>query len=167
MSSPFPPLGGWTVLEDDVFETYLPASSPTETTMGTLVQISPEGVFSGNFRLVLAGDRSIKGQIMASHLLAVPGASSYRLSIEMRPEEISFRSNGVTSDWFDADQSIAEGRIKVTTLDGSPDDGSALRAAIKKASSRNPAGASFRWAINTSRSGDITLQVPKIPSSHR
>ena len=101
---PFPPLGGWTVLEDDVFETYLPASSPTETTMGTLVQISPEGVFSGNFRLVLAGDRSIKGQIMASHLLAVPGASSYRLSIEMRPEEISFRSNGVTSDWFDADQ---------------------------------------------------------------
>ena len=72
--------------------------------MGILVQISPEGVFSGNFRLVLAGDRSIKGQIMASHLLAVPGASSYRLSIEMRPEEISFRSNGVTSDWFDADQ---------------------------------------------------------------
>ena len=104
MSSPFPPLGGWTVLEDDVFETYQPASSPTETTMGILVQISPEGVFSGNFRLVLAGDRSIKGQIMASYLLAVPGASNYRLSIEMRPEEISFRSNGVTSDWFDADQ---------------------------------------------------------------
>ena len=51
----------------------------------------------------------------------------------------------------------------MTTLDGSPDDGSALRAAIKKASSRNPAGASFRWAINTSRSGDITLQVPKSP----
>ena len=51
----------------------------------------------------------------------------------------------------------------MTTLDGSPDDGSALRAAIKKASSRNPAGASFRWAINTSRSGDITLQVPNLP----
>ena len=72
--------------------------------MGVLVQISPEGVFSGNFRLVLAGDRSIKSQIVASYLLAVLGASNYRLSIEMRPEEISFRSNGVTSDWFDADQ---------------------------------------------------------------
>ena len=104
MSSPFPPLGGWTVLEDDVFETYQPASSPTETTMGILVQISPEGVFSGNFLLVLAGDRSIKGQIVASYLLAVPGASNYRLSIEMRLEEISFPSNGVTSDRFDADQ---------------------------------------------------------------
>ena len=55
--------------------------------------------------------------------------------------------------------SIAEGRIKVTTLDGSPDDGHALRAAIKKASTRSPAGASFRWAVNTSKSGDTTLQV--------
>ena len=104
MSHPFPPMGGWIVLEDDQFETYQPDGSQDETTLELLVQIGPEGVFTSNFRLALAGDQSFKGQFVASHLLAVTGAANYRLSIEMQPEEISFRSNGITSDWFDAEQ---------------------------------------------------------------
>ena len=39
--------------------------------------------------------------------------------------------------------SIVEGRFQVTDREGKPDDGAALRAAIKKASVKTPVGASY------------------------
>ena len=55
--------------------------------------------------------------------------------------------------------SIAEGQLKVSKLDGSVDDGMALRAIIKKASAKHPVGASYRWALNSSAHGKLQLQV--------
>ena len=56
--------------------------------------------------------------------------------------------------------SIGEGRIKVSTLDGSPDDGLTIRAALKALAAKS-VGGSFRWAVNTSLSGDLQVQVTK------
>ena len=54
--------------------------------------------------------------------------------------------------------SIAEGRIKVSTLDGSPDDGTTIRAALKALAPKS-VGASYRWAVNTSLTGYQNIQV--------
>ena len=71
----------------------------------------------------------------------------------------SFKKHTKNTIKFFINVSIAEGRIRVSTLHSSPDDGKALRAAIKKASAKVPAGASYRWTINTSPAGDFQLQV--------
>ena len=100
----FPPSKGWAVLDDKDYYTFQPRCQAGGTDVSMLVQVSPEAGFSGNFRVVLAGDTVFKGQMGADKLLAIKEAAGYDLCIEMRPEEISFRLNGVTSDWFDVEQ---------------------------------------------------------------
>jgi hypothetical protein len=46
----------------------------------------------------------------------------------------------------------------VSTLDGSPDDGTTIRAALKALASKS-VGASYRWAVNTSLTGYQNIQV--------
>ena len=46
----------------------------------------------------------------------------------------------------------------MSTLDGSPDDGLTIRAALKALAAKS-VGGSFRWAVNTSLSGDLQVQV--------
>ena len=48
----------------------------------------------------------------------------------------------------------------MSTLDGSPDDGLTIRAALKALAAKS-VGGSFRWAVNTSLSGDLQVQVTK------
>ena len=52
----------------------------------------------------------------------------------------------------------------MTTKSGEPDDGSVLRAALKKASAKVPVGSSYRWAVNTAPSGDFQLQMQTLPA---
>ena len=104
MTVSFPPSTGWALEDDDDYFTYQPQCSEGRTDVTMLVRLTPEAGFTGNFRVILAGGVAFKGQMGAGKLLPVKEAAEYDLSIEVRPEEICLRPNGVTSDWFDVDQ---------------------------------------------------------------
>ena len=96
----FPPREGWEVMDDQHFPTF----QPWWPDLALLVQVSPEGGYSGCFRLALRGNQTFKCQMGADRLLAGLEAANYNLTIQIRAEELSFRDNSITSDWFDADQ---------------------------------------------------------------
>ena len=53
----------------------------------------------------------------------------------------------------------------MTTKEGEPDDGSVLRAALKKASAKAPVGASYRWALNVTTERELQLQMQSLPAT--
>ena len=101
---PFPPGEGWQVLPDAEFGTFAPGCAPGGAEVFLLVQVTPEGNYCGNFRVILCADQMFRCTLPANRILPVPPAANYMLTIEARPEEMAFRRNGVSSGWFDVNQ---------------------------------------------------------------
>jgi len=103
-SSPFPPTRGWSVIDESDFETYMPDPAPGDPELSLLTKVDLEGHFTGDFRLLISGLQPLRAQFPAKSLLPIQEAADYKLTIEVRPEEIVLRRNGISSAWFDANK---------------------------------------------------------------
>ena len=63
---PFPPEKGWSVVSDMGFHTFDPGCSPGEAELFLLVQVTPEGGYTGSFRILLCADMTFSCQVINS-----------------------------------------------------------------------------------------------------
>ena len=61
---PFPPEKGWSVVSDMGFHTFDRGCSPGEAELFLLVQVTPEGGYTGNFRILLCADMTFSYQVL-------------------------------------------------------------------------------------------------------
>ena len=127
------------------------------------VQVSRDAVIEGNFKILLGGGEPIRAEILAKEVLVMGGAGSFKLIIERFPRDIMFRLNTTTSDWFDVEESIAEGQIEVMLVGGGGDTENALRKRLRKESSKNQNGGALRWAVGAGPDGFLELQLQALP----
>ena len=60
---PFPPEKGWSVVSDMGFHTFDLGCSPGEAELFLLVQVTPEGGYTGSFRILLCADMTFSCQV--------------------------------------------------------------------------------------------------------
>ena len=101
---PFPPTLGWAVIDEAYFETYAPTAAHGDPELSLLTKVDLEGNFTGDFRLMVSGLQPLRAQFPAQMMLPILEATGFKLTIEVRPEEIALRRNGVTSAWYDVDR---------------------------------------------------------------
>lgn len=101
---PYPPPTGFRIHHANEFATFMFDEEPENLEMATLVNCTPAGQLSGTFRVILGGPGPIRATFKADRMLDVSAASDYTLTLERRPELITFRYNGITSEWIDVDQ---------------------------------------------------------------
>jgi len=102
--TPFPPTLGWAVIDETYFETYAPIAVPGEPELSLLTKVDLQGNFTGDFRLLISGLQPLRAQFPAQMMIPIQEAVGFKLTIEVRPEEIVLRRNGVTSAWYDVDR---------------------------------------------------------------
>ena len=69
---PFPPEKGWSVVSDMGFHTFDPGCSPGEAELFLLVQVTPEGGYTGSFRFLLCADMTFSCQVQKNPLANIP-----------------------------------------------------------------------------------------------
>jgi hypothetical protein len=91
----------WHINTTEEFPSYT-LENVTEPLEGALLlNADKSGAVHGHARLVLDGKALLEVDTLASEILLVGGAASYRLKWQTWPRDVAIRQNGVTSAWVD------------------------------------------------------------------
>ena len=155
----FPP-DEWTIRLDELFDPTVGDGSTSKLSAEVLVQVDNTARINGCFKVILSGANTLKLDLPAENLLIMGGAASYRIKMEVKPQDILLRTNATTSEWFDLMDSIQDGSIIVGLSSGGEDSTGALRKQLAKESTkRDPNGAALRWAFGAGPNGGCDLQL--------
>ena len=155
----FPP-DEWTICLDELFDPTVGDGSTSKLSAEVLVQVDNTARINGCFKVILSGADTLKLDLPAENLLIMGGAASYRIKMEVKPQDILLRTNATTSEWFDLMDSIQDGSIIVGLSSGGEDSTGALRKQLAKESTkRDPNGAALRWAFGAGPNGSCDLQL--------
>jgi hypothetical protein len=96
----YPP-ADWDIIPVEQFATHT-IESVVEPLEGLLVlNVDRNTAIRGNFRFILDGKEKLNMDHLASELLVVGGASSFKLQWQAWPKDILLRQNSLTSSWID------------------------------------------------------------------
>ena len=91
----------WTIRLDELFDATVGDDSTPKLSAEVLVQVDNSARVSGCFRVTLSGADTLKLDLPAENLIIMGGAASYRIKMEVKPQDILLRTNSTTSEWFD------------------------------------------------------------------
>lgn len=124
------------------------------------------GLVGGNFRFALGGKARLQATFRANKALLSGAAGLYDLVVDELPKEIVLRTNSLSSEWIDLQESIQSGRIRVQLPDGADDDGKELLKQLKKEGTKaNQNGAALRWAVSADQDMTVELVLQCLPLS--
>lgn len=88
--------------------------------------------------------------------------------VEKPAKEIELRINSLTSEWWDLQEAIEKGDVKVVLEDGAPDDGHLLIQQLRKESTLEVQnGLSLRWAVGCNEDQEMELYLQSLPMAGR
>jgi hypothetical protein len=119
-TTPYPP-ADWDIIPVEQFATHA-IESVVEPLEGLLVlNVDRNTAIRGNFRFILDGKEKLNIDHLASELLVVGGASSFKLQWQTWPKDILLRQNSLTSSWTDVADRCVDSNPQVPIF--SPDPG--------------------------------------------
>jgi hypothetical protein len=66
-----------------------------------LINVDRNTAIKGHYRFILDGKEKLNIDLLASELLVVGGASSFKLQWQVWPKDITLRQNSLTTGWID------------------------------------------------------------------
>ena len=96
----YPP-DDWSIRLDELFDRTVGDDSTSKLSAEVLLQTDNAARINGCFKIILSGADTVKLDIPAENILIMGGAASYRIKMEMKPQDIILRTNATTSEWFD------------------------------------------------------------------
>ena len=95
------PLDEWLIRLDELFVSTVGDGSTSKLSAEVLVQVDNSARVSGCFKVIFSGVDTLKLDLPAENLIIMGGAASYRIKMEVKPQDIVLRTNSTTSEWFD------------------------------------------------------------------
>lgn len=129
----------WQVEDGSLFRTFGPLVEEDTVQAFLLLQVNNAGEADDGFRAALGGNE-LNCEVWCRDLVEVSRLRPYRLMLEVRPAEVEFKLNSLTTRWEDLDSFVATGR-----------------AAVFKGAAKEDESAEFRRDLATSQEEDADL----------
>ena len=91
----------WTIRLDELFDATVGDDSTPKLSAEVLVQVDNSARVGGCFRVTFSGADTLKLDLPVENLIIMGGVASYRIKMEVKPQDILLRTNSTTSEWFD------------------------------------------------------------------
>ena len=102
----------WTIKSCNLYKIFTKEAGEDDPLSGNLLaEMSVTGRLFGSFRFTINGPKMIEIKFEAASITDIPGAAEFILTMEVRPEDILFRPNLLSSEWEDLADMVAKGRI--------------------------------------------------------
>jgi hypothetical protein len=155
----------WTVLPLEDYALAVPGE-PGDLGIEMMVQARANGRIMDHYKFVVAGS-VMSVTILSNKVYTADMLPAAALSFQMRPAQIRFRQNMVTSDWIDINDRI---RSRDCLVSGQEDEEDEDRNAefielLDGLEDKEGAAASIRWALSARADGMFDLELQSLPAS--
>jgi hypothetical protein len=158
-------LQSWTVLPLEDYALAVPGE-PGDLGIEMMVQARANGRIMDHYKFVVGGS-VMSVTILSNKVYTADMLPAAALSFQMRPAQIRFRQNMVTSDWIDINDRI---RSRDCLVSGQEDEEDEDRNAefiklLDGLEDKEGAAASIRWALSARADGMFDLELQSLPAS--
>ncbi len=147
----------WQVEDGALFRTFAPPVEEDTVQAFLLLQVNNAGEADDGFRVALGG-RDLTCDVWCRDLVEASRLRPYRLMLEVRPDEVEFKLNSLSTRWEDLDSFVATGRAAAFKGAAKDDESSEFRRDLAASQEENAdLGMAVRWILQAD--GDHAVRV--------
>jgi hypothetical protein len=150
-------------LKTDRFNTYSFRPHGDEINGRLLATFDTVGIAGGNFKIIFAAADVKSFAFSGAQLYLHPSLAAFQFIIEVRPKDIVFPHNLLSTPWEDLAARVAEKRVRIFN----PSDVTTTEATYQSLlnSLKGVADVCFRWTVSTHDDLSFTLDLQGLPMS--